>query len=54
MPIVFHYDMSDYDYRITICFAGFHLTYYVLFYGFVRLQRVIPNFARTQSLKTPP
>ncbi len=38
MPIVFHYDMSDYDYRITICFAGFHLTYYVLFYGFVWLR----------------
>jgi hypothetical protein len=41
MPIVFHYDISDYDYRITICFAGFHLTYYVLFYGFVKLQRMI-------------
>jgi len=39
MPIVFHYDMSDYDYRITVCFAGFHLTYYVLFYGFVWVQR---------------
>ncbi len=38
MPIVFHYDTSDYDYRITICFAGFHLTYYVLFYGFVWLR----------------
>ncbi len=38
MPIVFHYDMSDYDYRITICFAGFHLTYYVFFYGFVWLR----------------
>jgi len=38
MPIVFHYDISDYDYRITICFAGFHLTYYVLFYGFVWLR----------------
>ena len=41
MPIVFHYDISDYDYRITICFAGFHLTYYVLFYGLVWLQKVI-------------
>ncbi len=39
MPIVFHYDMSDYDYRITICFTGFHLTYYVLFYGVVRVQK---------------
>jgi hypothetical protein len=39
MPIVFHYDISDYDYRITICFAGFHLTYYVLFYAFVWLQK---------------
>jgi hypothetical protein len=38
LPIVFHYDMSDYDYRITICFAGFHLTYYVLFYGLVWLR----------------
>lgn len=41
MPIVFHYDMSAYDYRITVCFAGFHLTYYVLFYGLVWLQRLI-------------
>ena len=39
MPIIFHYDISDYDYRITICFAGFHLTYYVLFYAFVWLQK---------------
>jgi len=39
MPIVFHYDISDYDYRITICFAGFHLTYYILFYAFVWLQK---------------
>jgi len=38
MPIVFHYDISDYDYRITVCFAGFHLTYYVLFYTFVWLR----------------
>ena len=38
MPIIFHYDTSDYDYRITICFAGFHLTYYVLFYAFVWLR----------------
>lgn len=51
MPIVFHFDMSDYDYRITICFAGFHLTYYVFFYGFVWLQRVMPNFAHTLFLK---
>jgi len=41
MPILFHYLLSGYDYRITICFAGFHLTYYVLFYGFVKLQRMI-------------
>lgn len=41
MPIVFHYDMSNYDYRITVCFAGFHLTYYVLFYLFVWLQKVV-------------
>jgi hypothetical protein len=39
MPIVFHYDMSDYDYRITVCFTGFHLTYYVLFYLFVWVQK---------------
>ena len=39
MPIVFHYDMSDYDYRITVCFAGFHLTYYVLFFLFLYTQR---------------
>ena len=39
MPILFHYLLSGYDYRITICFAGFHLTYYVLFYGFVWVQK---------------
>ena len=46
MPIVCHYDMSDYDYRITVCFAGFHLTYYVLFYLFVwaRPERAISIF----------
>jgi hypothetical protein len=43
MPILFHYLMSGYDYRITVCFAGFHLTYYVLFYGFVWLQQLIKN-----------
>ena len=51
MPILFHYLLSGYDYRITICFAGFHLTYYVLFYGFVWLQRVTPYIARRQYLK---
>jgi hypothetical protein len=30
--------VGGYDYRITVCFAGFHLTYYVLIYGFVWLQ----------------
>ncbi len=43
MPILFHYLISGYDYRITVCFAGFHLTYYVLFYGFVWLQQLIKN-----------
>ena len=52
MPIVFHYDMSDYDYRITVCFAGFHLTYYVLFYLFVWVQRVMPYFVHKLFLKT--
>lgn len=41
MPILFHYLMCGYDYRITVCFAGFHLTYYVLFYGFVWVQTVV-------------
>jgi hypothetical protein len=40
IPILFHYLISGYDYRNTICFAGFHLTYYILFYGFVWLQKV--------------
>jgi hypothetical protein len=44
MPIVFHYLISGYDYRITICFAGFHLTYYILFYGFIWLQKVVKRF----------
>ena len=39
MPIVFHYLLSAYDYRITVCFAGFHLTYYILFYLFVWVQK---------------
>lgn len=43
MPIVFHYLLSAYDYRITVCFAGFHLTYYVLFYLFVWLQQYLKN-----------
>jgi hypothetical protein len=43
MPIIFHYLISGYDYRITVCFAGFHLTYYVLFYGFVWLQQFMKN-----------
>ena len=46
IPIVFHYLLSGYDYRITICFAGFHLTYYVLFYGFVWLQKVLKKANR--------
>lgn len=41
MPIVFHYLLSAYDYRITVCFSGFHLTYYILFYLFVWVQRFI-------------
>lgn len=44
MPIVFHYLISGYDYRITICFAGFHLTYYILFYGFVWAQKDVKRF----------
>mgnify|MGYP006940251704 CR=1 FL=1 len=48
MPIVFHYDMSDYDYRITVCFAGFHLTYYVLFYGFVWLQKQVSFYLKNK------
>jgi hypothetical protein len=48
MPIVFHYDMSDYDYRITVCFAGFHLTYYVLFYGFVWLQKWVSFYLKNK------
>lgn len=43
MPILFHNLISGYDYRITICFAGFHLTYYVLFYGFVWLQQYLKS-----------
>lgn len=42
-PILFHYLLSGYDYRITICFAGFHLTYYVLFYRFLWLQQYLKN-----------
>jgi hypothetical protein len=48
MPIVFHYDMSDYDYRITVCFAGFHLTYYVLFYVFVWLQKQVSFYLKNK------
>jgi len=54
MPILFHYLLSGYDYRITICFAGFHLSYYLLFYGFVRLrpERVISIlFNRNSQVK---
>ncbi len=43
MPILFQYLLNGYDYRITICFAAFHLTYYVLFYGFVWLQQYLKN-----------
>ena len=43
MPILFQYLLNGYDYRITVCFTGFHLTYYVLFYGFVWLQQLIKN-----------
>lgn len=39
IPIVFHYLLSGYDYRITVCFAGFQLTYYILFYLFVWVQK---------------
>jgi len=48
MPIVFHYDMSAYDYRITVCFAGFHLTYYILFYGFVWLQKWVSFYLKNK------
>ena len=44
MPILFHYLISGYDYRITVCFAGFHLTYYVLFYGFVQIRKIIKQY----------
>lgn len=43
MPILFQYLLNGYDYRITVCFTGFHLTYYVLFYGVVWLQQLIKN-----------
>ena len=49
MPVVFHYLLSAYDYRITVCFAGFHLTYYVLFYGFVWLQKAVKRFIYNHS-----
>lgn len=49
MPIVFHYLLSGYDYRITICFAAFHTTYYVLFYGFVWLQKAVKRFIYNHS-----
>ena len=49
IPIVFHYLLSGYDYRITVCFAGFHLTYYVLFYGFVWLQKAVKRFRWNHS-----
>jgi hypothetical protein len=57
MPILFHYLISGYDYRITISFTGFHLTYYALFYGFVWLQQLIKNsiityFKEKQSTKS--
>lgn len=41
MPILFHYLISAYDYRITICFAGFHVAYYILFFAMVQLQKMI-------------
>ena len=41
MPILFHYLMSGYDYRITVCFAGFHITYYVLFFLFLYTQEFV-------------
>ena len=50
MPIVFHYLLSAYDYRITICFAGFHLTYYVLFYLFVWAQKVVKSRIKRDKL----
>jgi len=34
IPIVFYDLTSHYDYRITICFALFHLTFYILFFAF--------------------
>jgi len=32
LPILFFYLTSQYDYRITVCFAMLHLTYYILFF----------------------
>jgi hypothetical protein len=57
-PILFHYLLCGYDYRITICFAGFHLTYYVLFYGLVWLQqylksRIARHFKEMKSASIP-
>ena len=49
MPVIFHYLLSGYDYRITICFAAFHLTYYVLFYGSVWLQKVLKQRIKTYN-----
>ena len=51
MPIVFHYLLSAYDYRITVCFAGFHLTYYVFFYGFVWLQKIFNVYLKNKYLQ---
>lgn len=58
IPILFHFMISGYDYRITICFAGFHLTYYVLFYGFVWLQQylktsIVGHFKEIESASSP-
>ena len=44
IPIIVFGITSEYDYRITICFSMFHLTYYGLFlmfwYAFSKLQKM--------------
>lgn len=51
IPIAFHYLLSGYDFRITVCFAVFHLTYYVLFYGFVWSQKLFNFYLKNRYLQ---
>lgn len=57
MPILFHFLISAYDFRITICFAGFHLTYYILFFALVQLQKIIKrkmkSYNKVKELSIP-